>query len=238
MKLSVVLAVAFSLLVGGSLFSSVSEYDDLTLFIQQVVDSGDIEALVRVQFHLADTENPDSEYEDLKLKIRLVMVGGEDVYVEFFEPVELSGIALVYLSREEVTFSVVDGVPWKQYRSSYQTDLINNLTDQFFGGLLESSNFTWTVSTEDDRRIYMIDPSEQRLRILGLIGGGGYVPNLMHIHVSFLRREGYFPKIEYVKITDRVGDEYLLLEVDEFKTVVDRSIFTDLRGKYYETFQK
>jgi len=60
----------------------------------------------------------------------------------------------------------------------------------------------------------------------------------MHIHVSFLRREGYFPKIEYVKITDRVGDEYLLVEVDEFKTVVDRSIFTDLRGKYYETFQK
>lgn len=238
MKLSLVLVIAFSLLVGVSLLASESVYDDLTLFIQQVVEAGDIDALVGIHFHLANIESADSGYRDLDLKARIIMVGGEDVYVEFFEPEELSKIALVYLTREEVIFSVVDGDPWKQYRSTYQTDFIARLIDDFFSGLLDSTNFTWTVSTNEERRVYMIDPSEQRLKVLGLLSGGGYLPNLMHIHVSFLRKEGYFPKIEYVKITDRVGDEYLLIEIEEFETVVDRSIFTELRSKYYETFQK
>ncbi len=238
MKLSAIAIILFCLLAGALCFASDGAYDDLTLFIQQVVDSGDIDTLLKVHFHLVDTESPDNGYTDLEMKVRLIIAGGEDLYIEFFEPEELSQIALVYLSREEVTFSVVREEAWKQYRSSYQTNLMSSLLDQFFEGLLQSSNFTWSVITEEERRVYMIDPSEQRLRLLGLLSGGGYLPNLMHIHVSFLRREGHFPKIEYVKITDRVGDEYLLLEVDEFKTAVDRSIFTDLRGKYYETFQK
>jgi hypothetical protein len=127
------------------------------------------------------------------MKVRLFIAGGEDLYIEFFEPEELSQIALVYLSREEVTFSLVREEAWKQYRSSYQTNLMSSLLDQFFEGLLQSSNFTWSVITEEERRVYMIDPSEQRLRLLGLLSGGGYLPNLMHIQSPFVER-GLLPE--------------------------------------------
>ena len=50
------------------------------------------------------------------------------------------------------------------------------------------------------------------MRMLGLLGGGGYLPNLMHIYLSLKRREGYFPNLEFLKITDRLEKEYLYIE--------------------------
>ena len=79
-----------------------------------------------------------------------MLSGGEDLYIEFLEPEEMSEIAFVYLMREEVIFSIVEGVPWKQYRWSYETGLIENLLGQFFRGLMEQSNFSWEVETLSD----------------------------------------------------------------------------------------
>lgn len=167
-----------------------------------------------------------------------MLSGGEDLYIEFLEPEEMSEIAFVYLMREEVIFSIVEGVPWKQYRWSYETGLIENLLGQFFRGLMEQSNFSWEVETLSDRSIYKILPSESRMRILGLLGGGGYLPNLMHIYLSLKRREGYFPNLEFLKITDRLEKEYLYIEFLDLQMKADKQLFSDLRKSFYETFQK
>lgn len=76
------------------------------------------------------------------------------------------------------------------------------------------------------------------MRMLGLLGGGGYLPNLMHIYLSLKRREGYFPNLEFLKITDRLEKEYLYIEFLDLQMKVDKQLFSDLRKSFYETFQK
>ncbi len=217
---------------------STEEYNDLTLFIREIVESGDIDARVKMEFHIIDSDGDGSSYRDILVGARLMLSGGEDLYIEFLEPEEMSEIAFVYLMREEVIFSIVDGVPWKQYRWSYETGLIENLLGQFFRGLMEQSNFSWEVETHSDRSVYKILPSESRMRMLGLLGGGGYLPNLMHIYLSLKRREGYFPNLEFLKITDRLEKEYLYIEFLDLQMKVDKQLFSDLRKSFYETFQK
>lgn len=230
------LLVLFFVLVSSLIFGATDEYDDLTLFIKQLVENGNLDALVKVKFHIADSTDQTS-YRDLEAAARILVSDGEDFYVEFFEPVELEGIAMVYLAREEVLFSLVEGVAWKQYRLNYEVELAKKLVGQFFRGLMDPTNFSWEVESQADRNVYKIVSSETRLKFLGLLSGGGYLPNLMRIAVSLVKKEGYFPLPEYLKITDRLEKEYLFVEFENFEMRVDKKIFLDLRERYYESFQ-
>ncbi len=229
-----IFVLIFSVIFGAE---KASDYDFLTFFLMQVIESGSIDATVNMEFHLMDSDSNDS-YRDMTVRMRFILSDWEDLYLEFFEPEELADVSFVYLAREEVVFSMVNGIPWKQYRWSYEADLIGNLLGQFLRGLMEPANFSWEVENEPQRSVFRIVPSDTKLRFLGLLSGGGYIPNLMRIYISLFTREGYSPTLDYVKITDRLEEEYLYIEFETFSLSVDRRIFSDSRKKFYESFQK
>ncbi|HAA85207.1 MAG TPA: hypothetical protein DCE14_02515 [Kosmotogaceae bacterium] len=211
--------------------------NELTLFVTRLAEIGSFNTEVRLDFCLLDPESVDEQYVDFSMRLAVMLNARRDWYFEFIEPEELEGIAMVYLAREDVLFSVVEGEPWKQYRTGiFQSDLIDVFLRQFFGAFLEPASFVWNTSREEDLVLYKIEPNEARIRLLGLLGGG-YVPNIMSVEIVFPIIEGRFPIPRSITIRDRAAKEHMEISVIRFSMASDEQLFLSLRNEYYSSFR-
>ncbi len=223
----------FVVMVAATAFAE----DELTFFITRLAETGSFSSEVQLNFHLQDPESATEAYIDFSIRLAIMLNNRRDWYFEFIEPDELEGIAMVYLAREDVLFSVVEGDPWKQYRTGiFQDDLIDVFLRQFFGAFLEPAAFIWDISRDDERVHYRIKPNEARIRLLGLLGGG-YVPNIMSVEIVIPVLEGRFPVPRLITIRDRAAKEYVEIIVTRFAMTADKDLFLSLRNEYYSTFR-
>ncbi|MFW6121778.1 MAG: hypothetical protein ACOC80_12910, partial [Petrotogales bacterium] len=168
-----------------------SEYATLTQFISLLTENELVNMDVRLTFHIARQEGND-EIIDIVTYFNFKKDNKGNWFIEFSQPEELDDIGFAFLENEKIIFSVVKGVPWKQYRVENQLTLTGNILSDFLEGLLDERNYKWAVLEEKNQVEYQIIPDETRMRFLSLIGGGGYVPNMIDLKLSFYHKYDEF----------------------------------------------
>lgn len=229
--------ILISIILLLALIGISSTLEPLTIFINKLGEVGSFSAELELEFHLLNTDNPEKGYDDFSIAFRIVLQNRSDCYLELKEPIDLNGISFVYLAKEDVLFSIIDEKPWKQYRSSIDMPIVNKLLNEFLWGLTEPSNFSWEKIEEAGLSIYHIKPNESRAKLLGLIGGGGYIPNIMNLTLAFTGTNGIFPEPLYLFINDRNNVEYLNINILSFDIKGDQERFDNLRKLFYESFK-
>lgn len=229
--------VLISIFLILSLIGISSTQEPLTVFINKLGEVGSLSADLELEFHILNTTDPEKEYDDFSIAFSVIMQNRSDWYLELKEPADLKGVSFVYLAKEDVLFSIIDNKPWKQYRSSINMQMINKILNEFLWGLTEPSNFSWKKTENSDETIYRISPNESRAKLLGLIGGGGYIPNIMNFTVTFSGGDGVFPEPSSISINDRNSIEYLNINVISFDIRGNQSRFDNLRKLFYESFK-
>ncbi|MGC9384996.1 MAG: hypothetical protein ACP5D6_10390, partial [Kosmotogaceae bacterium] len=179
-----------------------NDYSTMTQFLFVLSENELIDMNVRVTFHIAQQEDND-EIIDVVLFFNFKKDNIGNWFIEFSEPEELDEIGFVFLNNENIVFSVVKGDLWKQYRVENQFTLIARILSDFFDGLLDERNYKWTVVNDQNQVEYRIVPDETRMRFLSLIGGGGYVPNMINIDLTFIKKNGFLPLPKTLKISER-----------------------------------
>ncbi|AKI97187.1 hypothetical protein [Kosmotoga pacifica] len=212
------------------------DFDPLTLFLERLSLEKSVSFQAVIEFSLIDTSDGTETKVEFELGIKFLSMDFSDWYLEIVEPEELSGIAFGYLEREGVLFSIVDGNPWKQYRTADDFTLLGNFLRGFFGGLSDPKNFDWKKEKGTEGVIYYITPNESKLRFMGLLRGGGYIPNVMKITIGFAMKEGRFPFPEFILLMDRLERESVRIKLQDFSFGVQENFFNELRESYYSTF--
>ncbi|MFO7882699.1 MAG: hypothetical protein R6U52_09205 [Kosmotogaceae bacterium] len=211
-------------------------YNTLTHFISVLTENELVEMDVRVTFHIAKQEGND-EIIDIVIFFNFKKDLKGNWFIEFSQPEELDEIGFAYLENEKILFSVVEGDPWKQYRTENQFTLVGSILSDFLEGLLDERNYKWTVLEKNNYIEYQIIPDETRMRFLSLIGGGGYVPNMININLNFHKKEGFLPIPKTLKISERFKKEWVLFEFEEVTFEQSTSFFEQFKEKYYNTFE-
>jgi len=212
------------------------EFDPLALFLERLSLEKQLSIKACVEFSLIDTSVATETEIKFGLGVNFMTSDFSDWYLEITEPEELSGIAFVFLERENVLFSIIDGKPWKQYRTMDDFTLLGNFLTGFFNGLTDPKNFDWKKEEISGSVSYFLTPNESRLRFMGLLHGGGYIPNIMKITVSFEMESGRFPLPKSILLMDRLERESVEIVFKEFSFDVAKD-FGALRKIYYSTFQ-
>ncbi|OAA31098.1 hypothetical protein AT15_08975 [Kosmotoga arenicorallina S304] len=228
------------ILITFFIFSVISafsmEFDPLALFLERLSLEKSLSFKARIEFSLIDTSTGTETDIEFWIGINFLTSDFSDWYLEITAPEELSGIAFVFLERENVLFSIIDKKPWKQYRTMDDFTLLGNFLAGFFGGLTDPKNFDWKKVENSNEISYYITPNESKLRFMGLLRGGGYIPNIMKIVLGFEMEPGRFPLPESILLTDRLERESVRIQFEEFKFDVVES-FNTLREIYYSTFR-
>lgn len=216
--------------------NSENDNSTLTQFLTILSENELIDMDVRVTFHIAQQEGND-EIIDVVLFFNFKKDNIGNWFIEFSEPEELDEIGFVFLNNENIIFSVVKGDPWKQYRVENQFTLIARILSNFLEGLLDERNYKWTVVDGQNQIEYRIVPDETRMRFLSLIGGGGYVPNMINIDLTFNKRNGFLPLPKYLKISERFKKEWVLFEFREVTFKKTTEFFDKFKEMYYKSFE-
>lgn len=217
-----------------SVFSVESE--PITLLISELNRTRSFSTDVSVNFHIFDEKAATPSYFDFSFAFKFETNENSDWLISVTGPEELAGIEFVYLEKEEILFSVIDGNPWKQYRTKDDLYVLGGFLSTFFKGLLDERNFSWVKEKKEDLYLYKLEPNEAKLRFLGLIGGGGYIPNIMSLELALEGKEGRFPIPLYLKISDRLKRESVTITFKTFDFETHTGIFENLRKIYYQSF--
>ncbi|TYC03014.1 MAG: hypothetical protein FXF54_00765 [Kosmotoga sp.] len=212
------------------------DYNTLTQFISVLNENELVDMDITVTFHVAQQEGID-EIIDVVLNFNFKKDNKGNWFIEFSQPDLFEGIGFVYLSNENILFSVVEGNPWKQYRLVNQFTLIAKILADFFEGLLDERNYKWAVVDNKNHVVYQIVPDETRMRFLSLIGGGGYVPNMININLLFNKKDGFLRLPDSLKISERFKKEWVLFEFERINFEQKTNFFNQYKEIYYKTFE-
>lgn len=212
------------------------ESEAITLLISELNRTRSFSTDISVDFHIFDEKAATPSYFDFSFDFKFETNENSDWLISVTGPKELAGIEFVYLEKEEILFSVIDGDPWKQYRAKDNLYVLGGFLSTFFKGLLDERNFSWVKEEKADFYLYKLEPNEAKLRFLGLIGGGGYIPNIMNIELALERKSGRFPIPLYLKISDRLKRECITITFKTFDFGTNTGVFERLRKLYYQSF--
>ncbi|MDK2951244.1 MAG: hypothetical protein PWQ77_909 [Kosmotogales bacterium] len=207
----------------------------LTEFVSYMNENGSIKFDLDTKIHVKDIESDSSTltYIDEEIRLNFFMSDWKNFFCKFESPDILSGISFVYLSDEAILFSLVNDIPWRQYRIDSNIELILNILNNFLWELFNEAFYTSEEVVSDGVTTYIFTPSKAKSALNNLFSGG-YLPDYMYFKIELSTEN--IPILKEITISEKSQIEYIKLKFSNLQFSSEKDYFEKMKELYYDTF--